>query len=152
MSGSSASPMRKVDCARADDWTDRISAAAVAAKRMSFIALSPLLVSRRRWRRSDYINPGIACTFRATTKGCDQFFQHGREGAVMRQNGFGRRQFRGAVACGGMARSIGDELWRFAFAACDDMGTASMEPAAGRRIERTRHLAFQYDAATLGMR
>ena len=33
-----------------------------------------------------------------------------------------------------------------------DVGAAGMEAAAGRRIERARHLALQHDAAALGLR
>src|SRR4030088_2186410 len=122
ISGSSASPMRSVVWAKAPAVKESSSAAAVIAKRKSFIALFPSL--HRRWRRSDYINPVNACTFRAAAEGRHQFFQHRRKAASGRDDGLGRRQFRGAVAGGGMACSVREQLRHLGAAALDDVGTA----------------------------
>src|SRR4051795_8365756 len=138
MSGSSASPMRSVVWAEAPAVKESSSAAAVIAKRKIFIAPSSCL--HRRWRRSDYINPANACTFRAAAEGRHQFFQHRRKTAIGRDDGLGRRQFRGAVAGGGMACSIRKQLRHLGAAALDDVGTTGMKPAARGRVERARHL------------
>src|ERR1700682_3970485 len=134
MSGSSASPMRSVVWARAPAVREKSSPAAITAKRKFLIALSPCL--HRRWRRPDYTNPATACTFRATAEGCDQFFQHRRKTAIGRDDCLGRRQFRRAVAGGGVACSIGKQLRHLDAAALDDVGTAGVKPAARGRIER----------------
>src|SRR3981081_2474933 len=104
ISGSSASPMRSVVWAKAPAVKESSSAAAVIAKRKSFIVLFPYL--HRRWRRSNYINPVNACTFRAAAEGRHQFFQHRRKAAAIgRDDGLGRRPFRGGGAGRGLASS-----------------------------------------------
>src|SRR5882724_9250265 len=143
MSGSSASPMRSVVWAGAPAVRERSSAAAVTAKRKILIALSPYL--HRRWRRPDYINPATACTFRAAAEGRHQFFQHWRKTAIRRDDCLGRRQFRGAVAGGGMACSIGKQSRLFGVAALDGVGATGVKPAARRWGERARHFALQHN-------
>ena len=54
-----------------------------------------------------------------------------------------------AVAC---PVRVGSELRHLAAAALDRVGAAGVKAAAGRRIERARHLALQHDAAALGLR
>src|SRR5439155_20871250 len=107
ISGSSASPMRSVVWAVASN--DSSSAAAVTARRKTLIALSPLSL-RRRWCRSDYINPATACTFRATAEGGYQFFQHRGKRAIGRDDALGRRKFRDAMAGGGMASAVREQF------------------------------------------
>src|SRR5258707_4086872 len=123
MSGSSASPMRSVVWATAPAVREKSSPAAVTAKRKFLIAQSPYL--HRRWRRPDYTNPATACTFRATTEGCDQFFQHRRKPGIRPDDGLGRRQFRRTVACGGVACFIGKQLRHIDAAALHDVAAAA---------------------------
>ena len=133
--------------------SDSSNAAAVTAKRKIFIDCHPhITINCAAGVVPTISTPSRPCTFRASAEGRHQFFQRRRKAAIGRHDRLRRRQFRRAVAGGGMSCTIGEQLRHFDAAALDHVGAAGMKTAARWRIERARHLALQHDAAALGPR
>src|SRR5437764_11995056 len=110
ISGSSASPMRKVVWADAPVCKGSNSAAAVTAQRTIFIVRILILLGHN----AVVVVPTIStpadagASFRGAESG-HQPFQARREAAVRRYDRVGRRQFAHAMTGGGMAGTIRSE-------------------------------------------
>src|SRR5688572_9403768 len=124
MSGSSASPMRKVLCAVAVA-VDIATSPAMAARRKNcmmlslFIILNPTNTARRTHVRS-------------SREGRDQSFERGRAVALPGYR-CGGRQLAPAVA-GGRMQALGHQRGALDPAAVDHIRTAQVQVAAGRRV------------------